>query len=104
MSLTFASFFLSTIISKSEQARNLGFFLFIVFFIGAKGLVAGYFNDDSHSSEQIGLSFVLPIPFFQSLTYLIKESSGNDKYGLTWRYASFVSVNNIAPVSFLRAY
>ena len=41
MALTLASFFLSALLSQAEQARNLGFLLFIVFFIGAKGLVAG---------------------------------------------------------------
>ena len=88
MALTIAAFFLSALLSKAEQARNLGFFLFIVFFIGAKGLVAGYYGDDSHPTEQSLLSMVLPIPFFQTLGVLITQSSGDDKYGLTWNDAT----------------
>ena len=64
MALTFAAFFVSALLSKAEQARNLGFFLFIVFFIGAKGLVAGYYNDDSHPTEQQWLSFGKLLLFF----------------------------------------
>ena len=83
-SLTCASFFLSALLSRAEQARNLGFFLFIIFFIASKGLVAGYYSSDAHPEAQTLLSLVLPIPFFQAIDVMITHSSGSDQYGLSW--------------------
>jgi hypothetical protein len=82
--LTCAAFFLSALLRRAEQARNLGFLLFIVFFIASKGLVAGYFSSDAHPQAQTWLSLVLPIPFFQAIDVLIAHSSGSDQYGLSW--------------------
>lgn len=82
--LTAAAFFVSAWISRAAQARNVGFLLFIVLFIAAQGLVQGYYKSDDYPSEQQGLSWVVVIPFMQALTYLISESSGATKVGLTW--------------------
>ena len=73
--LTCAAFFVSALLRRAEQARNLGFFLFIVFFIASKGLVGGYYSSDAHPEAQTWLSLVLPVPFFRRLMCSLRTAA-----------------------------
>jgi ABC-type multidrug transport system ATPase subunit len=84
LALTSAVFFFATLLRRAEQARNLGFALFIIFYIAGNGLTGYYFNSDSYTEVQKYLSLILPIPFLHSLNVLIVESSGSQKVGLSW--------------------
>ncbi len=84
LALTAAVFFFATLLRRAEQARNLGFALFIIFYIAGNGLTGYYFNSDSYIEVQRYLSLILPIPFLHSLNVLIDESSGSEKVGLSW--------------------
>ena len=84
LALTSAVFFFATLLRRAEQARNLGFALFIIFYIAGNGLTGYYFNSDSYENVQNYLSLVLPIPFLHALNVLINKSSGSQEIGLSW--------------------
>ncbi len=88
--LTSAVFFFATLLRRAEQARNLGFALFIIFYVAGNGLTGYYFNSDSYTEVQKYLSLILPIPFLHSLNVLIVESSGSQKVGLSWSDGAIV--------------
>ena len=70
--------------NRAEQARNLGFALFVLFFIAGNGLVGYYFSSDTFAVVQWWLSWILPIPFLEGVSVLIDKSSGSAAIGLSW--------------------
>ena len=84
IAFTTAVFVFAACLNRAEQARNFGFFLFIIFLVAGQGLIGYYYSSDQFGDVQSWLSLVLPIPFLQGLTVLINESSGTAKVGLGW--------------------